>query len=193
MADKNNWIAFVEDINKALNLEPPYPVEDEEETLADIANRQDGDDAFVDEDYLPENKIGLKDSTVAWLIGNDIKVPETWNKRLKKQKAKVDKPAKTADKADKKVASEKTEKSTKAEKKGKATAGKGKVAMALEAMKKYIEKGIAKKDLLEKLVAEFPETSKSTFQVQLYKAMKKETCQFEKLVVKDAKGLLRFE
>ena len=90
MAKKENkWIEFVKDINDSLKLEPPYPIEDEEEAIADIVNRQDGDDAFVDEDYLPQNGIGLKDSTVAWLLENDVKLPKTWKKRLEKQQAKV--------------------------------------------------------------------------------------------------------
>lgn len=97
MGDKN-WISFVEDINNALKLEPPYPTDKEEDALPDIASRQDGDDAFVDEDYLPQSKIGLKDSTVAWLIANDIAVPETWNKRLQRQKAKAENPLKATKK-----------------------------------------------------------------------------------------------
>ena len=90
MAKKENkWIEFVEDINESLKLEPPYPIEDEEKAIADIVNRQDGDDAFVDEDYLPQNGIGLKDSTVAWLLENDVELPKTWKNRLEKQQAKV--------------------------------------------------------------------------------------------------------
>lgn len=87
------------------------------------------------------------------------------------------KPAKKADKPAKKV--EKVEKT-------------GKVACALRFMAAKIESGISHKQLIKDLIAEFPETSKNTFYVQLYKAMKKETCQFEKLVVKADDGLLHF-
>lgn len=96
--NENKWIEFVEDINESLKLEPALPIEDEQETIAEIVNRQSGEDAFVDEDYLPENEIGLKDSTVAWLMENDVELPKTWEKRLKKQmnKAQETKPAKKA-------------------------------------------------------------------------------------------------
>lgn len=113
MAKKENkWIEFVEDINESLKLEPPYPIEDEEETIADIVNRQDGDDAFVDEDYLPQNGIGLKDSTVAWLLENDVELPKTWKKRLEKQQAlvtpvKQDTPAKKSPEKSAKTAEKK--------------------------------------------------------------------------------------
>ena len=92
--------------------------------------------------------------------------------------------AKVAKKPAKKV-EKKPEKPAKAEK-------TGKVACALRFMAAKIENGISHKQLIKDLIAEFPETSKNTFYVQLYKAMKKDTCQFDRLVVKAENGLLHF-
>lgn len=89
---QEQWKINVDDINNSLKLEPAYELENEQDTLEDIVSRQGGEDAFVDEDYLPENEIGLKDSTVAWLIDNDVPVPETWVKRLKRQAGKAKEP-----------------------------------------------------------------------------------------------------
>lgn len=91
MSDEKNWKSFVEDINDKLKLEPEFASEDEAETLQDIVNRQGGEDGFVDEDFLPEQKIGLKPSTVRWLLENGVEVPETWSGRLKKAAENVKK------------------------------------------------------------------------------------------------------
>ena len=120
MSDEKNWKSFVEDINDKLKLEPEYASEDEAETLQNIVNRQGGEDGFVDEDFLPEQKIGLKPSTVRWLLENDVEVPETWSGRLKKaaenvKKAKaVVKKAKPAPAEDDEEEEEKPVKKTKA-------------------------------------------------------------------------------
>lgn len=84
------WKEFVEDIMNVLKLEPEIANDTEEEALADLLERQSGEDAFVDEDYLPHQSIGLKDSTVKWLIKNEIPVPKTWNQRIEKQTKKVE-------------------------------------------------------------------------------------------------------
>lgn len=78
------WKQAVEDINNTLQLDPPFTMEDEESAIQEIAERQETDDAFVDEDYLPQNNSGLKTETVAWIMKNDIPVPERWEKRFKK-------------------------------------------------------------------------------------------------------------
>ena len=86
------WMKFVEDINNSLKLDPPFTMASEEQAIQDIRERQKTDDAFVDEDFVPQNSIGLRDSTVARLIENDVPVPETWEARLKKQAEKAKKP-----------------------------------------------------------------------------------------------------
>lgn len=109
MAKEEKWISFVEDINRSLRLAPPFTTASEEQAIQDIMERQKGDDAFVDEDYVPGNSIGLRDSTVAWLIENEIPVPDTWETRLKKQaekakKTKEDEKMKKNDKKETKTA-----------------------------------------------------------------------------------------
>jgi len=91
--NKSNWIKFVEDINNALKLDPPIPTDSEEDALEAILERQHTDDAFVDEDYLPQKGIGMQDSTVAWLIENDIPIPNNWKKRMEAQTKKAVKAA----------------------------------------------------------------------------------------------------
>ena len=91
------WMKFVEDINNSLKLDPPFTMASEEQAIQDIRERQKTDDAFVDEDFVPQNSIGLRDSTVAWLIENDVPVPETWETRLKKQAEKAKKTKKDAE------------------------------------------------------------------------------------------------
>ena len=81
---KESWKKAVEDINKSLQLDPPYSMEDEKSAIDEITERQDTEDAFVDEDYLPQNDIGLKTETVKWLIDNNVPVPEKWEKRMNK-------------------------------------------------------------------------------------------------------------
>lgn len=113
---KEQWKINVDDINNSLKLEPAYELENEQDTLEDIVSRQGGEDAFVDEDYLPENEIGLKDSTVAWLIDNDVPVPETWVKRLKRQAGKAKEPVEPkSQKVEKEVEPKKEKPAKKAE------------------------------------------------------------------------------
>ena len=81
---KEGWKKAVEDINNTLQLDPPYGMEDEQSAIDEITERQDGEDAFVDEDYVPEKNIGLKTETVEWLMDNNVPVPEKWEKRMNK-------------------------------------------------------------------------------------------------------------
>ena len=87
--NSEKWIKYVEDINNSLRLDPPFTTESEEQAIQEIMERQKTDDAFVDEDFVPQNGIGLRDSTVAWLIEWELPVPETWEQRLKKQAEKA--------------------------------------------------------------------------------------------------------
>ena len=156
------WKQAVEDINNTLQLDPPFTMEDEESAIQEIAERQETDDAFVDEDYLPQNNSGLKTETVAWIMKNDIPVPERWEKRFKKfnkenemseetESAEVEtKKVKKAEKAPKKekVAKEKKAPKAKKEKRAVNAFGHG-VGTIADQIDQMLMKGVTVKEAEE--------------------------------------------
>ena len=158
-----NWKESVEEINKNLELDPPYTTESEEAAIQEITERQETEDAFRDEDYIPEKKIGLSNETVGWLIKNEVPVPEKWEKRYlnetkettkeeaeeEEEETKEEKPKKkakkTKSKAEKKL---KKEKKPKKEKRAKNEFGHG-IGTIADQIDQLLKKGVTIKEIEE--------------------------------------------
>lgn len=200
------WENAIGDINEILSLVPEIEANSEEEAIQEIIERQSTEDAFVDEDYLPEQESGLTEETVGWLLENEVEVPATWqaryekatlkNKEVKKQnKTKIQEEEKkmktTKEVKENKKSAPKTE-AKKAAPKAAPKAGGSKIKNFLAFIEPLIEKGILETELLKKAKEKFPETSEATFKVQLYAVKSPKKMILGKPVVKDESGKLSF-